>query len=298
MRTNLLAVAMSCLATVVVARAAAPAVPAPAGGAGTALFSKAPVSPTDVRIARRAQELLDAPEKWNRGDVGDCSTDKSKKLTLYCALDRAAREMSGKLDETSAVRQETRAVVSFLSVQEYGIDGFNSDPAISFADVQMFFRVLEDRLARRMAAQNPSARHPASAGESEARPPVAEADLRIVRRAKALIPSPESWNRADTRACPAESRTLSLYCALEQATQEISGSFAHRGAAMQEARFVVDEIAANSGYYGHRLMDFNNDPSTTFFDVQKFFALLEERVVKGLAVEPPKPAPPVSRPGA
>ena len=42
-------------------------------------------------------------------------------------------------------------------------------------------------------------------------------------------------------------------------------------------------------YYGHRLMDFNNDPSTSFFDVQKFFQLLESRIVKRLTEEhPPK----------
>jgi hypothetical protein len=30
-----------------------------------------------------------------------------------------------------------------------------------------------------------------------------------------------------------------MYCALEKAPDEISGNFAHRGAAMQEARFVI-----------------------------------------------------------
>jgi hypothetical protein len=55
---------------------------------------------------------------------------------------------------------------------------------------------------------------------------------------------------------------------------------------MQEARFVIDDIAPNAGYYGHRLMDFNNDPATTFFDVQKFFQVLEERISRGLQAPP------------
>ena len=52
-----------------------------------------------------------------------------------------------------------------------------------------------------------------------------------------VLNSPSKWNRADTRDCPANAKTFSLYCALETATNEVSGKFEHRGAAMQEARF-------------------------------------------------------------
>ncbi len=157
---------------------------------------------------------------------------------------------------------------------------------MTFADVQGFFRILQDRLERRIAAENPSAAKQLANGESEARPPVNEADVRVVRRAKQILRSPAKWNRADTRICPAEAKTFSLYCALEQATKEISGNFEHRGAAMQEARFVIEEIAPNAGYYGHRLMDFNNDPDTTFFDIQKFFQVLETRIAARLTKQP------------
>jgi hypothetical protein len=40
---------------------------------------------------------------------------------------------------------------------------------------------------------------------------------------------------------------------------------------MQQARFVIDEDLAKGNHYQHRLMDYNNDPKTTFADVQKFF---------------------------
>jgi hypothetical protein len=122
-------------------------------------------------------------------------------------------------------------------------------------------------------------------GTSQSRPPVTEADVRIVRRAKAILDSPIRWNRADNRVCPPGAKTFSLYCALEQATQELSGKFEHRGAAMQEARFVIEDIAPNTPYYDHRLMDFNNDSSTTFFDIRKFFQLLEDRIAKRLAAQ-------------
>jgi hypothetical protein len=32
---------------------------------------------------------------------------------------------------------------------------------------------------------------------------------------------------------------------------------------MQEARFFIDDIAPNHSKYNHRLMDYNNDPTTT-----------------------------------
>ena len=119
----------------------------------------------------------------------------------------------------------------------------------------------------------------------DARPPVTAADVRIAKRAREIINSQSKWNRADTRVCPADAKTFSLYCALEKATDEVTGKFEHRGAAMQEARFVIDEIAPNRKKYHHRLMDYNNDPTTTFADIQKFFRLLEERITKRLQEE-------------
>src|ERR1700722_10127189 len=97
--------------------------------------------------------------------------------------------------------------------------------------------------------------------------------------------SPSGWNRAGTRVCPADAKTFSLYCALEKATDEVSGKFEHRGAAMQEARFVIDDIAPHRKNYGHRLMGYNNDPATSFSDIQRVFQLLEDRIAKRLAEE-------------
>lgn len=126
----------------------------------------------------------------------------------------------------------------------------------------------------------------ASGGDDpDARPPVTKADIQIVQRARQILNSQSNWNRADTRVCPTVAKTFSLYCALEKATDEVSGKFEHRGAAMQEARFVIDEIAPNRKNYKHRLMDYNNDPTTTFADIKKFFRLLEDRITKRLTEE-------------
>jgi hypothetical protein len=128
------------------------------------------------------------------------------------------------------------------------------------------------------------------ADDPEAHPPVTMVDVQIVQRAREILNSESKWNRADTRICPADAKTFSLYCALEMATGEVSGKFEHRGAAMQEARFVIDEIAPNRKNYQHRLMDYNNDPTTTFADVQKFFQLLNDHVARRLKEESDHPA--------
>jgi len=41
---------------------------------------------------------------------------------------------------------------------------------------------------------------------------------------------------------------------------------------MQQARFVIEDDLAKENHYHRRLMDYNNDPKTTFSDVQRFFA--------------------------
>ena len=134
-------------------------------------------------------------------------------------------------------------------------------------------------------AQQPSGKTTPS-DDSDARPPVTKADVRIVERAKEILDSPAKWNRADTRVCPEEAKTFSLFCALEKATHDVTGQFEHRGAAMQEARFVIEEVAPDwRKKYNHRLMGYNNDSATTFADIQKVLSLLQERINKRLAAE-------------
>jgi hypothetical protein len=122
--------------------------------------------------------------------------------------------------------------------------------------------------------------------EAYVRPPVTKADVQIAKRARQILGSPRKWNRADTRVCTPDATTFSLYCALEKATDEVSGNFEHRGAAMQEARFVIEDISFKGKEYDHRLMGYNNDPSTTFPDIQKVLRLLESRIAKRLKDQP------------
>jgi hypothetical protein len=128
------------------------------------------------------------------------------------------------------------------------------------------------------------AKKSAQVNDSNARPPVTKVDLLIMKRAEEILASEPVWNRADNRVCPDHAKTFSLYCALEKASKELS-TFEHRSAVMQEVRFVIDEIAPNRNYE-HRLMNYNNDPSTTFADIKKVMRLAEERIAAKLKADP------------
>lgn len=69
-----------------------------------------------------------------------------------------------------------------------------------------------------------------------------------MERAKVILSSADKWNCADNRECPKGAATFSLYCALETASLEVSGHFAHREAVMQQARFVIDENLAKGNH--------------------------------------------------
>ncbi|MCH8255137.1 MAG: hypothetical protein IID06_07290 [Gemmatimonadetes bacterium] len=64
----------------------------------------------------------------------------------------------------------------------------------------------------------------------------------------------------------ADARTWSLYCALYQATADVTGESHHRQPALQVVRRIVAEVGAER-IEGHRLMDFNNHPETTLAEI-------------------------------
>lgn len=101
--------------------------------------------------------------------------------------------------------------------------------------------------------------------------PSNDLDRKILERAAALFKSEAVWNRADDRKCPPNAATVSIYCAEERASTEVAGGFHHRRPALELVRVIVDERSKGKSY-SHRLMDYNNDPSTTLADVRSLFA--------------------------
>lgn len=251
--------------------------------AKTTYEAGAAASDSDIRIVRDAQQILGSSAKWNRSDTGDCPPTAAT-FSIRCALKKAREQVTGNPEGGAIVMEEARALVDAIEPKKYDqrLIDYNNDPATTFADVQAFLRFLENRVTKRLAesASTGMSSTAVDNDDPDSRPPVTKADLQIVERAKEILSSPDKWNRADNRECPASAKNFSIYCALEKATDEVSGNFQHRGAAMQEARFVIDDTAPNAKKYSHRLMDYNNDPTTTFADLQNFFRALEDRIAK------------------
>jgi len=101
--------------------------------------------------------------------------------------------------------------------------------------------------------------------------PPNDLDRRIVQRAAAILSSVSAWNRADNRRCTPQATTWSIYCAMEKANAELSGGVDHRRPGMEVVRLTIEDRTRGRNYH-HRLMDYNNDATTTLADVQSIFA--------------------------
>jgi hypothetical protein len=196
-------------------------------------------------------------------------------------------------------------LINALTTKKYNarLVDYNNDPDTSFADLQKFFHLLEQRVAANGAADlaqstdsveieiyeggsgvirtyqgwfpvsgfavNATAMHFQFDGKHEV-PPNA-VDKEILDHASRVITSEAVWNRADDRQCRADATKWSIYCAVERAMIEVTGGFNHRRPAGQVVRQIVDERSANR-HYSHRMMDYNNDPQTVMADVRSLFA--------------------------
>lgn len=111
-------------------------------------------------------------------------------------------------------------------------------------------------------------------------PPTAD-DVKILQRAIQLIPNTAAWNKNDDRNCPPGQQKLSLFCALMQATTEVSGGIHYRQPALQAAREVLNEVGG-SRLGKHRLMDYNNHPDTTLQEIHNLLSTAQARVQKDI----------------
>lgn len=115
--------------------------------------------PTDLRIVDRAELILSSPSHWDRRDTRQCLPSTAR-VSLYCALERAADEVAGKFEHRSAVMQEARFALETLKPgaknYEHRLMDFNNDPRTRFSDVRAVLRLtrirIENDLARQRAA--------------------------------------------------------------------------------------------------------------------------------------------------
>jgi hypothetical protein len=120
-----------------------------------------------------------------------------------------------------------------------------------------------------------------------AEPPTESINTQILNRAAKLLADEAHWNRADTRQCPPNATMFSLYCALRRATEEVLGESSHRTAAMEEVRTLIEARLAGRNYE-HRLMGYNNDPTTKLSDILSVLKAATERLDRRLAAIAPR----------
>jgi hypothetical protein len=102
-------------------------------------------------------------------------------------------------------------------------------------------------------------------------------DIRIINRSIELLVDVKTWNKNDDRTCPANPQRWSMFCALMQATEEVSGGVHYRQPALQAVREVLNEVGGNR-LGKHRLMDYNNHPDTTLEDIHNLLHTAQARL--------------------
>jgi hypothetical protein len=246
-----------------------------------------------AKIVRRARAILDSPAKWNRADSRECPPD-AQTFSLYCALEKATDESNGTFEHRGAVMQEARFVIDALAPKanyDHRLMGYNNDPHTTFADIQKVFDLLERAIAKRLAEEGAdgAALPKKTPGKAEDLAAM-KIDIAVIQRARVMLDAPAKWNRAERQDIPPDATFVGLFGALALADKEVTGTFDERCAAMKEARHLIDELAPNHKTYKARLVEYNNDASTSFSDIQKLLQLAEERLVKRLAAASTDPA--------
>ena len=74
-----------------------------------------------------------------------------------------------------------------------------------------------------------------------------------------------------------DDKAWSLFCALQKASIEVLGKYDHRRVALQEVRFAIEDVT-NGREFEHRLMDYNNLPTTHFKDIKQIVKMATEKV--------------------
>lgn len=95
---------------------------------------------------------------------------------------------------------------------------------------------------------------------------VSEIDLAILLNADKMLSDHSKWNSDKSRECSLN-ENLSLFCALMFSSIDVMDKYNHRQAALQEVRFVIDDLFRDR-WVLHRLADFNGNPRTSFVDIK------------------------------
>ena len=108
-----------------------------------------------------------------------------------------------------------------------------------------------------------------------------ETDLQILQRALEILHDESVWHKTDERVCNDDEKqgSWSMFCALYQASLDVTSEYLHQRPAMKEVRQVIREIT-NNRPFEHGIKDYNNLPETTFDDVMNVLEIAIKRLNK------------------
>lgn len=109
---------------------------------------------------------------------------------------------------------------------------------------------------------------------------VSDIDLAILVKADKMLSDQSKWSRGNSREC-SPNESLSLFCVLMFSSIDVMGQYNHRQAALQEVRFVIDDLF-RFRWVLHRLADFNGNPKTSFSDVKSVISVAIKSVEEKL----------------
>jgi hypothetical protein len=233
----------------------------------------------DREIVRRADALLSSVSVWNRADNRRCPGDATA-WSIYCAMERGMRETTCGAHHRRPAMEVVREIIEARTARrnyEHRLMDYNNDSTTTLADVHQIFAEALSRIGG--PVDEPLAK--AAVCPPTPQPAITAVDIKILERAQEILGSPDAWNRHDLQECPASAKTFGIFCAFKKASEEVIGEFDEVSPVMREARQVIDFVAAKQ--YGARLVDYNNDPATTFADIQAFFRILRHRMSRRLA---------------
>lgn len=108
----------------------------------------------DVRILKKAAELLKDDTAWNRSDDRECKDDEATgKRSLFCALQQACIDVLGTYDHRRVALQEVRFAVEDATRGknfEHRLRDFDNLPTTRLADVKAVLQVATDRVKSRL----------------------------------------------------------------------------------------------------------------------------------------------------
>jgi len=123
-----------------------------------ALFLQRPVAKEDILILKRADEILSGETIWNKNDTRKCYRMMDS-WSLFCALQEACIEVTGKYDHRRVAIEEVRFLIEdvagwldrkppFHPLMEY-----NNLPTTKFEDVKRLLKTAMEKEAARIDRQ-------------------------------------------------------------------------------------------------------------------------------------------------